>query len=89
MIEKGGVSSSRPSRRRPVLALGNVVADELYERSAPIVVLAGEDFFTVKQPDFITVTPDGKVAIKMVSGGAGGDTWCPADQIRTGRRDKH
>jgi hypothetical protein len=71
------------------LAQGNVVADILYRQSVTIVVLAGENFLAVKQGDFVSGTPDGKVVISGDSGGAGGDASCPADQIRKGRRNKH
>ena len=47
----------------PILALGSIVADELYHQAMPIVVLAEKDFFTIKQDDYITIRPDGAVGI--------------------------
>jgi len=48
----------------PILALGSIVADELYHQVMPIVVLAEEDFFAIKKDDYITISPDGTVGIR-------------------------
>ncbi len=48
----------------PILALGAIVADELYNRSVPIVVLAPEDFDTIRDGDMVAVAPDGKVTVR-------------------------
>jgi predicted aconitase with swiveling domain len=50
-----------------ILALGSIVADELYHQVVPIVVLAEKDFFAIKQDDHITVKSDGTVTINMNS----------------------
>ena len=47
----------------PILALGNIVADELYQRSIPMVVLTEKDFYSIKQGDYLTLESDGKVQI--------------------------
>ncbi len=47
----------------PILALGSIVSDELYGRSVPIVILAQEDFSSIKQDDHLIVKPDGKVLV--------------------------
>jgi len=47
----------------PILALGSIVADELYHQAIPIVVLAQEDFFSIKQNDYLVIEPDGKVLV--------------------------
>jgi predicted aconitase with swiveling domain len=47
----------------PILALGSVVSDELYQRPLPIFVLSEEDFFSIKQDDFVTLEPDGTVKV--------------------------
>ncbi len=47
-----------------ILALGSIVADELYHRAVPIVVLPEEDFFSIKQDDYVVVRPDGRVVIR-------------------------
>lgn len=48
----------------PILALGSIVADELYHQAIPIVVLPEEDFFSIKQGDYLTIEPDGKVLVR-------------------------
>jgi hypothetical protein len=48
----------------PILALGSIVADELYHQVMPIVVLAEKDLFAIKKDDYITISPDGTVAIR-------------------------
>ena len=51
------------ARTEPVLALGSIVADELYGRSVPIVVLAEEAFRSIQDGDRLTVEPDGTVTV--------------------------
>ena len=51
----------------PILALGSIVGDELYHQTMPIVVLAKEDFFSIKQDDYLTIEPDGKVLVSTES----------------------
>jgi len=47
----------------PILALGSIVADELYHQAMPVVVLPKEDFFSIKEDDYLTIEPDGKVLV--------------------------
>jgi predicted aconitase with swiveling domain len=47
----------------PILALGSIVADELYHQTIPVVVLPKEDFFSIKKDDYLAVKPDGKVLV--------------------------
>jgi predicted aconitase with swiveling domain len=47
----------------PILALGSIVADEMYGQTIPIVVLPEEDFFSIKQDDYLVIKPDGKVLV--------------------------
>lgn len=47
----------------PILALGSIVADELYHQAVPIVVLPKKDFFSIKENDYLTIEPDGTVKI--------------------------
>jgi len=47
----------------PILALGSIVADELYHQSIPVVVLKEEDFYSIKQGDYLTLLPNGKVLV--------------------------
>jgi len=51
----------------PILALGSIVADELYHQVVPIVVLSKEDFFSIKQDDYLTIEPDGTVKVSTKS----------------------
>ena len=51
----------------PILALGSIVADELYNQVIPIVVLQKEDFFVIKENDLLTIKPDGKVLVSLKS----------------------
>jgi predicted aconitase with swiveling domain len=51
----------------PILALGSIVADELYHQAIPIVVLSKEDFFSIKQDDYLTIEPDGTVMVSTKS----------------------
>ncbi len=47
----------------PMLALGSIVSDELYQRTVPIVILKQEDSLSIKRDDHLVVKPDGKVLI--------------------------
>ena len=47
----------------PILALGSIVADELYHQSIPMVVLKEKDFYSIKQGDYLTIKSDGKVLV--------------------------
>ena len=51
----------------PILALGSIVADELYHQTVPIVVLPKEEFSSIKQGDYVTIEPDGTVKISTKS----------------------
>ena len=47
----------------PMLALGSIVSDELYQRTVPIVILRQEDFLSIKQDDHLDVKPNGRVLV--------------------------
>jgi len=47
----------------PILALGAIVADELYGRSVPMVILSEKDFFSICEGDRVAVGPDGTVTV--------------------------
>ena len=47
----------------PILALGAIVADELYHRSVPIVVLPEDAFAAIQDGDHVAIEPDGNVRI--------------------------
>ncbi len=48
----------------PILALGSIVADEMYGRTVPIVLLDEEAFSSIKQGDQLTLETDGTVRIE-------------------------
>ncbi len=48
-----------------ILALGSIVSDELYNRAMPIVVLDDKDFYSIKEDDYLTIEPDGKVLVSI------------------------
>jgi len=45
----------------PILALGAIVADELYHQTVPIVVLSPEDFYSIEEGDYLIIEPNGVV----------------------------
>ena len=48
----------------PIAALGAIVADELYGRTVPIVVLAEADFASIRDGDMLAVAADGTVSVE-------------------------
>jgi len=48
----------------PIAAMGSIIADELYGRPVPIVVLKEDDFRTIADGDKLTVGPDGAVTVE-------------------------
>jgi predicted aconitase with swiveling domain len=48
----------------PILALGAIVADELYHKTLPIVVLSRDDFDTIQEGDYLVVEPDGTIRVR-------------------------
>lgn len=51
----------------PILALGAIVAEELYHRSVPIVVLPEEALYSIKEGDAVTVERDGTVKVGVMT----------------------
>jgi hypothetical protein len=47
----------------PILALGAIVADVLYGRSVPVLVLPEKDFRAMRDDDLVTVEPDGRLTV--------------------------
>lgn len=47
----------------PIVALGSIVAEELYHRSIPVVVLEPGDFGAIREGDRLVVDPDGTVRV--------------------------
>lgn len=52
----------------PILALGSIVADELYHQTIPIVVLPEDEFSSIRQNDYLVIKPDGKVLVNAKQG---------------------
>ena len=50
-------------RTDPMAALGAIVADELYGRSLPVVVLPEDAFGSIKDGDRLVIRPDGTVSV--------------------------
>jgi predicted aconitase with swiveling domain len=48
----------------PIAALGSIIADELYGRCVPIVVLGEEDFRSLSDGDSLSIAPDGAVTVE-------------------------
>jgi len=53
----------------PILALGAIVADELYGRSVPILVLPEEEFRSLKDGDRVAVGRDGRLTVRCPDAG--------------------
>lgn len=53
----------------PILALGAIVADELYHQTVPIVVLPEEPFYSIREGDHVVIEPDGTVKVSTHKGG--------------------
>jgi len=47
----------------PILALGSIVADELYHKTMPIVIVSQEDFDSIETGDYLVIQPDGTVTV--------------------------
>lgn len=45
----------------PILALGAIIADELYHQTVPIVVLPEEAFYSIREGDYLVIEPSGVV----------------------------
>jgi len=52
----------------PILALGAIVADELYHQTVPIVVLPEEAFYSIREGDYLAIDPDGTVKVSTRKG---------------------
>lgn len=51
-------------RTDPILALGAIIADELYQQTMPIVVLSEGDFYSIREGDHLIIEPDGTVKVR-------------------------
>jgi len=57
------------ARTDPIVALGAIVADEMYGKTVPVVVLPAGDYNAIADGDLVTVEPDGSVAVAKVGTG--------------------
>jgi predicted aconitase with swiveling domain len=57
------------SRLDPILALGSILADELYHKPVPIVLLSQQDYDMIHDGDQIAISADGTVKISSHRGG--------------------
>ncbi len=48
----------------PIAALGSIIADELYSKPMPLVVLGDDDFRSISDGDRLSITPDGAVTVE-------------------------
>lgn len=51
------------SKIDPILALGAIVAEEIYHKTVPIVVVSKEDFESIQDGDILTIERDGTILI--------------------------
>ncbi len=51
-------------RLEPILALGAIIADELYHQTVPVVVLPEDAFYSIKEGDRVSIAPDGTVIVR-------------------------
>jgi len=49
----------------PILALGSILADELYHKPVPIVVLEEQAFYSIRDGDRVVIAPDGTVTVHL------------------------
>ena len=47
----------------PILALGAIIAEELYKITMPMVILSPQDFASIHAGDALTIQPDGTVLV--------------------------
>ena len=47
----------------PILALGAIVAEKLYHKTVPVVVLSREDHATIRDEDYLIIKPDGTITV--------------------------
>ncbi|MGE5485513.1 MAG: aconitase X swivel domain-containing protein [Ignavibacteriales bacterium] len=52
----------------PILALGAIVADELYHKTIPVVVVSEEDFDRIREGERLVIHPDGQIDVSATAG---------------------
>ena len=53
----------------PILALGAILAEEMYQRTIPIIVLTEDDFIQIQEGDDLLIQPDGTIYIQTSGAG--------------------
>ena len=48
----------------PMIALGAILAEELYHKTIPVIVLPQEEFEAIEVGDCLTVDPDGTITVR-------------------------
>lgn len=51
------------TREDPILALGAMVAEELYQRTIPVLVVEEDQFNQIRENDFVQVFEDGRIIV--------------------------
>lgn len=62
-----GPAAILTTRVDPIIGLGSILADQLYGRPVPVVVLSGPVAGKIATGDLVTVTADGRVLIERPS----------------------
>ena len=79
------------ARTDPIVALGAIVADEMYGKTVPVVVLPEGDYNAIADGDEVTVEPDGRVLAVTVdepSAAAGRNQTARLDTETQSNREK-
>jgi len=51
----------------PILALGAIIAEELYKKTMPIIILSPQDFALIHEGDALSIQPDGTVLVNYLT----------------------
>lgn len=63
-IKKGKAPSAIiTSELDPILTLGAIIADELYHKTIPVVVISEEDFGEIREGDHLSIHPNGQIGV--------------------------
>ena len=47
----------------PILALGAIVSQEMYQRTLPIIFLDETEFYTINEADYLKIQLDGTILL--------------------------
>jgi predicted aconitase with swiveling domain len=48
----------------PILALGAIIADELYHHTVPVIVLPEDAFHSIEEGDYVSIATDGTITVE-------------------------